>query len=157
MRFWIRLSVFILTFHHLALDLHFKSYFKFNFVLISVFNHFHDRISISISNFDFFVNSNPNLLISNSVIHIGVISLNIFNCIISNLNSLSDLIEFQRYLKKFPNSPWIPYLLLYSSIRQLIFKLVSLDFVLTRDCVYSTTSRVSFLKWHHCWGIRRIF
>ena len=38
---------------------------------------------------------------------IGVIFLNILNCIISKLNSSSDLIEFQRYLENFPNSPLI--------------------------------------------------
>ena len=37
-----------------------------------------------------------------------------------------------------------PYLPLYPSIHGLIFKLVSLDFVLTRHRVYSTTIRISF-------------
>ena len=40
-------------------------------------------------------------------IRIGVMFLNKLNSLISNLNSSSDLIEFQRYLKNFLISPWI--------------------------------------------------
>ena len=40
-----------------------------------------------------------------------------------------------------------PYLPLYSSIRELIFKLVSLDFVLTRHRVYSMTARIGFINY----------
>ena len=38
-----------------------------------------------------------------------------------------------------------PYLPLYPSIRELIFKLVSLDFILTQHRVYSMTARIRFL------------
>ena len=60
MQLWVRLHVFILIFCHLALDLSFELYIKFNFSLISVFNQFHGRILISTSNFDYSMNSNPN-------------------------------------------------------------------------------------------------
>ena len=47
-----------------------------------------------------------------------------------------------------------PYLPLYPSIRELFWKLVSLDFILTWDCVFSTTSRSRSVKrkqqtWFH--------
>ena len=116
------------------------------------------KLQFSFSNFDFSANSNPNHLIFDSWIRIGVIFLNILNCLISKLNSSSDLIEFQRYLK---NSlifcGFDPYLPLYPSIRELIFKLVSWDFILTRDRVYSRTARVCFVNGHQaCRGSRLI-
>ena len=58
-------------------------------------------IYISISILDFSANFNPNLVILIPWIRIGVIFLNILDSLISNLNSSSELIEFQRYLENF--------------------------------------------------------
>ena len=66
-RLWVILHVFILIFCHLALDLSFESYIKFNFSLILVLNQFRDRIFISTSNLDYSTNSNPNHSIFDSV------------------------------------------------------------------------------------------
>ena len=49
------------------LILHFESYIKFNFSLISVLNQIRDRYFLPFSNFDYSANSHPNHSIFDSV------------------------------------------------------------------------------------------
>ena len=76
-------------------------------------------------------------------IHLRVLFLKIPNLLISITDSSSDLIKLKEIIKEFSLIPcgFNRYLLLYPSIRDLILKLVSLEFILTVDRVFSMTIR----------------
>ena len=74
-----------------------------------------------------------------------VIFLNLWKSLISQLNLLSDLIEFQRVLQNtLILHGFDPYSPLYYLIRDYFSKFASLDFILTRVCVFN--DRVDSLR-----------